>query len=133
MDTKLLAKQSSELEKLEKELASVYQQRDDIQEKIGKVKSDKELPGLKKKYEGKYFRYNNGYNSTDRWWIYVHVRKVVARGHFEISRFETTTDGKSEFSTQTEYSTSIMESPITKHQYLAALKHFRERLNKLNP
>lgn len=120
-----------ELATLENQLRSIYQQRENLEERIEQLKSDKELPGLKKKYEGKYFRYNNGYNATDRWWLYVHVREVKARGHFLVSRFETTTDGKSEFGTMMEYSTSLMQSPITKRQYEKALKNFRNQINKL--
>lgn len=120
-----------ELEELEHRLKILYEQRDSMMERIEQLKSDKELPGLKKKYEGKYFKFNNGYNSQERWWLYVHVREIKSRGHFLVSRFETTTDGKSEFGTQIEYSTSLFQVPITKFQYAVALKKFRQQLNKL--
>lgn len=120
-----------QIAELEKQLKKVYEDRDSISDQIEKLKSAKELPGLKKKYEGKFFRYNNGYNATNRWWIYVHVVEVKARGHFLIARFETTTDGKSEFGTYKEYSTSLMQSPITKRQYYSALNNFKKQLNTI--
>lgn len=133
MAKKIIPKLSpeKELAELEKMRQTLYEQRDSIEDRMEQLKSDKELPGLKKKYEGKYFKYNNGYNATDRWWLYVHVREVKTRGHFLVSRFETTCDGKSEFATMKEYSTSLMQVPITKAQYNAALKKFRQQLNKL--
>lgn len=120
-----------QIDQLEAQLKRVYKERDSITGRIEKLKSEKELPGLIKKYKGKYFKFNNGYNSTDRWWLYSHVKEIKARGHFVVSRFETTCDGKSEFATTVEYSTSLMQVPITRAQYYAALRRFKKQLNNL--
>lgn len=72
-----------------------------IDEKIDELKKKKMLPGLKKKYEGKYFKHRNCYScpktDDDYWWIYVRVDKVVdINFHFSGYSFQYDKCGKVE-------------------------------------
>lgn len=121
-----------ELETLKKQLCVLDKKYRAMRDNIEQMEGDLQLPALKKKYEGKYFRYNNGYNAQDRWNLYSHCIEVKFFREFICNSFETDSNGKSEFKVGAkEFSTTLFQTPIAKRQYLAALKKFKAKLSKL--
>lgn len=57
-----------------------------------------EFPKLKKKYEGKFFKYFNGYNSEDKWFLYFQVLEVTndSSRFLLVNSFQTDNNGKIE-------------------------------------
>ena len=98
--------------------------------KIEEYEENKELPKLKKKYEGKYFKYNNGTTLTDRWWMYCHCKEVNNIHRFVFDTFETT-PYQHEFKLNDEHGTHLCQIKITKKEYDAAAKKFLKLANKI--
>ena len=65
-----------------------------LREEIQKREDAKRYPELKKKYEGKFFKYNNGYSNGNRWWLYSFCRRVNSPDNFDTFSFETCSLGK---------------------------------------
>lgn len=125
-DEEKLRDAKDQLRMAEIEVQDLEAQVDELQDKI-------ELPKLKKKLEGKYFKYNNGYDKERRWWLYHKVIRVRGIHHIIVDSFETEANGKSNFQHGDElHGTATLGSPITKMEYNAALKRFKDKLNNLN-
>jgi hypothetical protein len=121
-----------ELETLKKQLCILDKKYIAMRDNIDQMEADLQLPALKKKYEGKYFRYNNGYNAEDRWWLYSHCKEVKGLHAFVSDRFEIDSYGKCEFAYNAkECGISSFAIPITKREYYSALKKFKAKLNNL--
>ncbi len=63
------------LKQLTNERDAAHQELKRLNREIGDLQKERDLPPLKKKYEGKYFKYRNG-DGTDHWWVYSHVLEV---------------------------------------------------------
>jgi lipoate-protein ligase A len=121
-----------ELATLKKQYAILQKKYIAMRDNIDQMESDIEPPQLKKKYEGKYFKYNNGYNAEDRWWLYSHCKVVKAVREYVSNRFETDSYGKCEFAhDMKEYGTTSFQIEISKREYNAALRKFKAKLNNL--
>lgn len=118
-----------ESEKMKRLLSLHKQAQDnlrDIENNIDKIERMELTPILKKKYEGKYFVFDNGYNKEERWPLYIHVKKVESKFSIIADSFQTTTrefifkinDGMTE---------SVLGKRITKKQWDAAAKKFISR------
>lgn len=116
-----------QLKQLKSQSEAIWKQRDKINSQIRKLELELELPKLKKQYEGKYFRFNNGYNSTDRWGMYVKVIAVTGLNDVEIISIEKDSYGKIELHRET-VGLSILEQPINK---LVFDKQFDKLLKEL--
>lgn len=89
-----------------------------------------ELPILKRKYEGKYFKYHNGFNSNEKWWMYLFVKKVNSTTEIVCDKFEENTR-ECEFKLNDITSERILGVKITKREYNAALRKFLNKANRL--
>lgn len=94
------------------------------------AENKKLLPGLKKKYEGKYFKYDNGYNSNDRWWLYVHCKGVKSVNKFVVNNFQTTPHSF-EFKLNENSYEHLCQVPITRAEYTRQLKKFLQKASTL--
>lgn len=86
-------------------------------------KTKRELPKLKAKYEGKYFKYRNSYScpqsESDYWFIYFKVLKVGNERSITALRFEIDNSSKIEIEIKEVY-TSSLQTEITEKEFLAA-------------
>jgi hypothetical protein len=122
----------AELETLKKQALILQKKYKAMQDNINQIECDIELPALKKKYEGKYFKYKNSYSGGDNWWLYSKCVEVKATRVFIRNHFQTDTMGKCDFEVNSkEYSPSTFQVQITKKEYNAALKKFCNQANKL--
>lgn len=120
------------------QLAFINEKIDARNKKLRVVEREKEkfedeilLPILKKKYEGKYFIYENGYSKEERWPLYCFVKKVISTRNILADTFQTTTKENS-FKVNEKTGVWLLEQrEITKSQYIRALKIFIKNANKL--
>jgi hypothetical protein len=125
-------KKKTELQELIEELQMLYLERMELEEQIEAIRDRDELPKLKRRFERKYFKYNNGYNSEDRWWLYSHCKEVKGLRNFIVDKFETDIRGESTFQLSAEeFSTTGFQKQITKREYNTALRKFKAKLNNL--
>ena len=101
--------------------------------KIDDLKEKKLIPKLKKKYEGKYWKYNNGTSNEERWWLYSFCRTVVSDWRALTDSFEMTTANNDErvFIHNKEQSFHLFQTEITKEEYMNQLQIFLNELKKL--
>ena len=119
-----------------KGLKAIAEEIKHLNKKIDKLRQEQEevtirkaLPALKKKYEGKYFKFDNGYNSANRWWMYSHVFKVINLGEGVMNTFEVTPNAN-KFNVNGDCCLDICQVEISRAEYEAALKKFtNEALN----
>jgi len=97
--------------------------------KIDDIKENELLPELKKKYEGKYWKYDNCYNASDRWWLYSYCKEVKNTYSYSFVSFETTPNG-SEFKIN-DGGSHLCQIQITKAEYNRAAKSFLKQANKI--
>lgn len=102
-----------------------------VRNDIEDIQLNTELPKLKKKYEGKYFKYDNGTSHTERWWLYVHVKKVLnGNGNMDAFHFQTTNDGRLIAQRESYAGDFLAQKAITKKEYDAAWAKFLKALDK---
>lgn len=95
------------------------------------IENSKILPSVKKKYEGTFWKYNNGYNLNQRWWMYVLCVRVKSVDSFVVNTFEVT---PSEFEFKLKdvtFGTHLFQTKITKSEYDSELKKFIKQAEKL--
>jgi hypothetical protein len=118
------------LKQLEAEFKKHCQVGRAMRENIDDIQLKKQLPKLKKKYEGKFWKYKNSSGSEDKWWLYSHCRKVVDERGGMFDSFETTTY-QSNFKINNEDYYHLCEVEITKEEYQKALADFRSLFGAL--
>lgn len=89
-----------------------------------------QLPEIKKKFEGKYFKYLNRYGSGEKWFMYIHCKQVTSINAGVLDSFETT-PVESSFELSKRSYLTLLGTPITKREYNAALKKFLSRAERL--
>jgi len=102
-----------------------------VEEKIEAMEEGLHLPGIKKKYEGKYFRYRNAYNSDDTWWLYYRVKKVTSTMNCIVDTFQTDSYGEAKIKLNDRTYISHLEHKITRAQWNSAAKAVWKKANQL--
>lgn len=111
---------------------------EDLDRQVEYLTRKKGIPSLRKKYEGKYFKFDNGTSDYNRWWLYVFCRKVKSDMYGMFDEFQVTHGvvGRDriqhEFVHNQENSLCICAHEITKEEYLSELKKFKAPLEKLS-
>lgn len=77
------------IKQLEAEEKKIRKQLREIESQIEKRSLENELPKLRKKYEGKYWKYDNGTDSENRWWLYSYCKKVIDSSEGLFDSFES--------------------------------------------
>lgn len=102
---------------IESKIAKKYEEVHQLQDKLDNLLNKKELPGLKKKYEGKYFKYDNGYSAEERWLVYSYCSKVISRHEALCEKFEQNTQGEWRFETNAHEGFWLFKEEITEEEY----------------
>lgn len=122
------------LKDLEKELEKELKKVQEIKQKISELEKDIELPELKEKYEGKFFKYLNSYGDINQeWWIYVHCKEIKSDNEVIVSTFETEKYGSKFILDDIGFLTCFCEIEITEIEYNDELCKFIDNANKLFP
>lgn len=120
--------------KLEMELAEI---KEVIEQEIIKH----HYPLIKKEFEGKYFKYNNGYNAEDRWSLYTKIVEIKpddvydTHGNGVTSRFtgwsfEVTSDNRIHIEKSRNYVHSIGKQ-ITEKEFITAWNRMVKKIDAL--
>lgn len=106
-----------------------------IDNSIEVIHQQKTIPELRKKYEGKYWRYRNCVSDNNSWWLYSYCRKVTDVYTAIFDRFEATTanDNECVFRFNESGGFHLCQKEITKSEYMKALNNLKAKLEKLNP
>lgn len=116
---------------LKKRLAKVNAQQKAIRDRFDEMELQLQLPKLKKKYLGKYFKFRNSYGSDrEGWWLYLFVKSIDATYHGRGCSFQTDIHGKSEFELDAYISFGNLIE-ITDEEYTKALRLFLAAAAKL--
>jgi hypothetical protein len=90
-----------------------------------------ELPGLKKKYVGTYWKFKNSYGSRgESWWLYSYCKDVLSGSMGVFNTFETTPNG-SNLNVGTESGLHLCENAIGRDEYLLAFEAFIKMAKQL--
>jgi len=101
-----------------------------IRHKIEDVKNKELLPDLKKKFEGKYWKYDNGSGREQRWWLYSFCKEVKGVYSYTFISFETTPYGN-EFKIDESVGNHLCQKRITKAEYDREARKFLRKANKI--
>lgn len=101
------------IKQLERAIDKNYKDRSLLLDKLDNLKLKKLLPGLKKKYEGKYFKYNNGYSKKNRWWVYSYCREVVSEHEAIVDSFEFIPNDEWRFKVRSSEGLHLFQQEIT--------------------
>lgn len=115
---------------LKKQMAKVEKERHRLRDLIEEAETKAKLPSLKAKYEGRYFKYNNGTGQTERWWFYMYCIRVESVHRAIFNTFQTTPYQR-EFNVASEEGLHLCEKEITRMEYLDALAEFQKAVHQL--
>jgi hypothetical protein len=75
------------------------------------------LPEMRKKYEGKYFKYENRYDSKESWWMYFYVSSVKTRWRVKGIEFQKTCTGEITVSVKDNLCLSLLDIECDKSEF----------------
>lgn len=112
------------IRQLERDLRKNHRERHAINDQIETLRTKRELPALKRKLEGKYFKYQNSYNAGTSWNIYAYCHTVISPDRAIVDRFECDPRGKWEFKTYAKEGLYLFQTEITQKEYEKASTEF---------
>ena len=102
-----------------------------VQNEIERINLEKELPKVKAKYEGKFWKYANSCGIDYKpWELYSHCKKVTSLHEAIFDSFEMT-PFENKFHLDKEEYFHLCQTEITKTQYKNAMKRMFKKLNKM--
>ena len=114
-----------ELEKLKIKQSKKQTKLTEIRNLIEEKETKEKLPGLKKKYEGKFFKIRNTYGTDCRgWWLYYMVKKVDSINSCETIEFQKDSHGTMSFEVDKRCYFRDNATEINKESYVIALGSF---------
>lgn len=121
----------SALQSVKMLLDELNKKRNELLEQLEILEDEIELPRLKALYEGKYFKYDNGYDKATRWPIYSFCFEVQDRFGALADSFESTPDDFAfAIRKRTEFST--FQTEISRDEYLVSVTSFIESVQQLH-
>lgn len=120
---KKLTELKTELKKVQNKYTKLRQAVEDVELKL-------ELPNLKKKYEGKFYKYQNSTGTDKKWWLYSYCKKVLNQREAICDRFESSPYENEFRNNATEYFYTF-EIEITRREYIKALSVFVSKCKEL--
>lgn len=106
----------------------------DLLNTVHEARRQKTLPGLKKQYEGKYFKYKNSTGTDKGWYIYLHVISVEHEHEFKGVVFEIAPEDTYcgfKYRVETEVSRNLCNTEISNEEYSLAKEKFIISLAKI--
>lgn len=97
-----------------------------LRDQLGKRSDEANLPGLRAKYEGKFFRYENSTGTDNTWPIFSSCKKVLSQREAVVDCFETT-PYENEFKINKNCFFHMFQTEITREEYHNALIEFTSK------
>jgi hypothetical protein len=121
------------LEQLEADLLKHHRAKNRLTGLIEDLKAKEVIPGLKEKYEGKYFKYKNSYScpetEKDYWYLYVHVVAVDSDLFCKANTFQMDKYGEITIRYKDRLPLSMLDVPSDKKEFD---KNITKLIDKLN-
>src|ERR1051325_877672 len=105
------------IKQLERELLKKARERARLMDELDKLKTAQVLPSLKKKYKGKYFIYDNGYNLEQRWPVYIYCHEVKSEYEAIVDAFELIPDEGWRIKIKKPEGLHLLQKEITRKEY----------------
>lgn len=118
------------IEKLKKDYDNKRKELFAIKEAIEEIETNEILPELRKKYEGKFFKFKNSCDGEEWWWLYIYCRKVENENWGIVDRFQTSIY-QNEFIHNKSDILSSCNIEITREEYQKAFDEFSNKLSEL--
>ncbi len=115
---------------LEQQLLEARKEVFRITKELAQIKTKQSLPKLKRKYEGRFWKFQNSYDSDRKWWLYSYCIEVINETTGLFHTFESEID-INVFNARIERSYNICQIEISQQEYLNALDAFRQKLSTL--
>jgi len=104
----------------------------ELRNKIEQLELEHELPKLKEKYEGKFWKTENNYGGDDKkWWVYSHCKSIESMTAGIFDHFETCPYDEYRFSVNISHYFSMNDIEITKEEYQIAYNVFVSKLQSI--
>jgi hypothetical protein len=120
-----------ELESLKEEIKKIDDTRAGIRDRIHALEDQVWEPMLKKKYVGKYFKYNNSYGGTDKTWMVYYKVTGVDGVELLVNEFQHDPYELCKFQIQSSVTENLLQKKITKREWDRELKKFLGNIKKL--
>src|SRR4051812_12312647 len=85
------------IKQLERAVRDAHKETMRLQDQLDEIREKRALPKLKKQFEGKYFKYNNGFNNDIRWPVYSYCHEVIGESEAIVDQFQLTPEGEWQF------------------------------------
>lgn len=126
---------------------NINARRKELEAELDKIKAiqeqeiiNKHYPIIKSKYEGKFFKYNNGYNNDERWWMYTKIEDIKpddvydtggngVTSHFSGYSFQTDNRGQITIEREKKGYVHHVGEKISKREFIAAWNKMITEIN----
>jgi hypothetical protein len=88
-----------------------------LMDRLDELQTKRVLPGLKRKYQGRYFKYDNGYSSENRWPVYSYCREVMSEHRASCVSFENDPMRGWTFDISKETDLFLFQTEITREEF----------------
>ncbi len=105
------------IEQLRQQKQNIEKRLRGVKNRIDDIENSQVIPELRLKYEGKYFKYENRYDSSASWWMYFYVSKVKTAYHVDGIEFQKTIDGEITVKQSKDMCLSLLETECTKAEF----------------
>ena len=105
------------LKQLREEKATLQRKLVDLRDLISDIETDRELPKLRKKYVGKFFKFRNGYGGDDQWYMYLQIKNVNNTRRVEAYTFEVDSENTISIAPTAEHTFDICQKEITSEEF----------------
>lgn len=105
------------IKQLERLLIKNQKERNALRDQLDDLQNKQLLPVLKKKFEGKYFKYRNSYSSDNRWYLYSYCKSALSTAEFLCETFECDPYGEWSFHTDKKTGVFLFQEEISQKEY----------------
>ena len=114
---------------LKEQISQKQQEIRELHWTIEKFEAKELLPVIKQRYEGKYWKYENGFNKEEHWFLYSYCHEVTDANWGIFTRFEINTCGECEHKVKQVDGLHLCATEITKDEFMAEFKKFIDPIN----
>lgn len=119
------------IKSLKAALSQNTKERARIQNQIETLEDEKLIPALRKKYEGRVFKYENGYSADVRWPVYVWCHKIKSPHEAIVTTFQLIPNEGWRFSIKSTEGIFMLQTEITSTDYHQAACEILAAANKI--
>jgi hypothetical protein len=116
---------------LERLLSKNQKERNVLRDQLDELQQQKVLPTLKRKFEGKFFSYDNGFNDKERWLIYCYCHEITSTSWAVVDHFQFVPGEGWRFSIRSQEAHHLLQTEITSIAYHDARNEMFSAINRI--